>query len=204
MIRTSLLGLYCIVGASFAASVISFEDDSDKCTDAYAVGKTRNACIGYFCNKSLSSMFIFMTHNSYSTEDRVIAFNQNYGESKQFEAGIRGFNFDIYDVNGKLMVDHTPSDETWSPTPYINSVNQILRQLDKCKYRNEIVIVEFEMKKTQSGTHRRAAEPWGDRVITDFDASKPFSYYIAKGQRVLLLTNSKFKSPSIGIHRRWD
>lgn len=203
MIRTSLLALYCIVGASFAASVISFEDDYGECSDQYSVG-TKNACIGYFCNKSLSSMFIFMTHNSYATEDRVYAFNQNFGEGKQFEAGIRGFNFDIYDENGELMVDHAPSEETWSPAPYRNSVDQILAQLDKCRYRNEIVVVDFEMKKTATGTHKRAMEAWGDKVITNFDATKPFSYYINRGQRVLLLTNSRFNSPSIGIHRRRD
>lgn len=209
--RTSLLALYSIVGASFCLanpSVISFQDESsaaNECSDEYAVG-TKNTCIGYFCNKSLSSMFIFMTHNSYATEARVYAYNQIRAEGAQFEAGIRGFNFDIYDEgNGKLSVDHTPNDETWSPAPYQESVDQILEQMDKCKYKNEIVVVDFEMKKTISGTHKRAADAWGDKVITNFDATKPFSHYINKGQRVLLLTNKeKVNMPSIGIHRRSD
>lgn len=207
-LRNALSAVYLLAGASVVAvaqktRVVSFEDEGPCSSDEYAVG-TKNSCIGYFCNKSLSSMFIFMTHNSYSTEDRVYAHNQNHGEGAQFEAGIRGFNFDLYDEDGELSVDHTPSDETWTPAPYVESVDQIVEQMDKCRYRNEIVVVEFEMKKTVSGTHRRAAEAWGDKVITDFDPTRPFSHYIAKGQRVLLLTNKSYNQPSIGIHRRSD
>ena len=221
MIRTFLLLALClIVGASFfvvaAETRIFFEDEEGACggSDEYAVGTTTTrsndddggggGCTGYFCDKYLSSMFIFMTHNSYATEDRVYANNQNRYEGDQFADGIRGFNFDIYDEDGELAVDHTPMGETWSPSPYTESVDQILEQMDKCRYRNEIVIVEFEMKKTISGTHRRAAEAWGDRVITDFDPTVPFSRYIARGQRVLLLTNKNYTYPSIGIHRRSD
>jgi hypothetical protein len=170
------------------------------CTERHAVTE----CEGYFCDKTLSTMFLFMTHNSYATFERVWAFNQNFGEGDQFDAGIRGFNFDVYDTDGELAVDHTPNWETWTPAPYIDSVTQVLERLDRCEHWNEIVVVEFEMKKSGELTHERAAEPWGDKVIKDFDSSKPFSYYIAKGQRVLLLTNKNEIDTSIGMHRRSD
>ena len=145
-----------------------------------------------------------MTHNSYATIERVWAFNQNFGEGDQFDAGICGFNFDIYDTDGELTVDHTPNGETWTPLPYIDSVTQVLERLDRCEHRNEIVVVEFEMKKSGELTHERVAEPWGDKVMKDFDSSKPYSYYIAKGQRVLLLTNKNEIDTSIGVHSRSD
>lgn len=162
------------------------------------------ACEGYFCDKSLSSMFLFMTHNSYATDDRVFIHNQNFGEGKQFDAGIRGFNFDIYDVDGELSVDHTPNCNTWTPSPYIESVGEVLERLDRCEHQNEIVVVDLEMKNSGERTNQRVVEPWGDKVITHFNSSKPFSYYIAKGQRVLLLTNKDTSDTSIGIHRRKD
>lgn len=162
------------------------------------------ACEGYFCDKSLSSMFLFMTHNSYATDDRVFIHNQNFREGDQFDAGIRGFNFDIYDVDGELSVDHTPNCNTWTPSPYIESVGEVLERLDRCEHQNEIVVVDLEMKNSGERTNQRVVEPWGDKVIKNFNSSKPFSYYIAKGQRVLLLTNKDTSDTSVGIYRRKD
>jgi hypothetical protein len=154
-----------------------------------ALDRAVDSCEGYFCDQTLASMFLFMTHNSYATPDRVFAYNQNLQEGDQFDAGIRGFNFDLYDTDGVLEVDHTNGDTPWTPTPYSDSVRQIKEHLERCEHRNEIVVVDLEMKRTEALTHRRAVAPWGDLVIRDFDASRPFSYYIEKGQRVLLLTN---------------
>lgn len=177
---------------------------NNKCNPAYqSICTNKNAaCEGYFCDTKLSTMFLFMTHNSYATDERVWVYNQNFGEGDQFDDGIRGFNFDIYDVDGELLVDHTPNGETMTPSPYLESVQPILNRLDRCQYRNEIVVVEFEMKNSGSQTNQRAIAPWGDKVITNFNSSKPFSYYIDKGQRVLLLTSSSNSNPSIGMHAR--
>lgn len=198
----AVVALSFITGVSFvaSASVINIADEGDCSEQHWAVP----ACDGYFCDKTLSTMFLFMTHNSYATPDRVWAKNQNSAEGDQFEAGIRGFNFDIYDIDGELSVDHTPNDEVWTPAPYVDSVNQILEKMDRCEHKDEIVVVEFEIKKGGEGTHKLAAEPWGDKVITDFNSSTPFSHYIAKGQRVLLLTNKNISSPSMGMYRRSD
>jgi len=197
---TVVVALTSIAGVSFAASVINLADEGP-CSEQHWVV---TACDGYFCDKTLGTMFLFMTHNSYATPDRVWAENQNLGEGDQFEAGIRGFNFDIYDIDGELSVDHTPNDEVWTPAPYVDGVNQILEKMDRCEHRDEIVVVEFEIKKSGERTHELAAEPWGDKVITNFNSSKPFSHYIAKGQRVLLLTNKNKSVPSMGMYRRSD
>lgn len=204
--HTSILALYSLVVLSLTALSSSLEDEEYGAIDASKQDcvETQVACEGYFCDKTLGTMFLFMTHNSYATDERVYIHNQNFGEGDQFDAGIRGFNFDIYDIDGELSVDHTPNGNTWSPSPYIDSVNEVLERLDKCEHRNEIVIVDLEMKNSGELTNKRASEPWGDIVIKNYDSSLPFSHYIAKGQRVLLLTNKSENNESIGIHRRRD
>jgi len=166
-------------------------------------------CYGYFCDQTLDTMFLFMTHNSYAVRGKITIYNQNYDESKQFRAGIRGFNFDIYDENDgdddttELLVDHTPNSQTWNPQLYRDSVNNVLRELDKCENRYEIVVVELEMKKSGKLTNQWALEPWGDKVIRNYNPGLPFSHYIQKGQRVLITTNkAREGNPNIGMHVR--
>jgi len=203
----SILAMCYTFGLSvipLAVSLDEWEIYPSACAPDKVVG---SSCEGYFCNQTLASMFLFMTHNSYATPGRVFAYNQNLQEGDQFDAGIRGFNFDLYDTDGVLEVDHTNGNTPWTPTPYSDSVRQIKERLEQCEHLNEIVVVDLEMKRTEPLTHRRAVTPWGDLVIRDFDASQPFSYYIEKGQRVLLLTNKDTTTnddASFGMHKRSD
>jgi len=156
-------------------------------------------CEGYFCDKTLGTMFLFMTHNSYAVRWEIFSPNQNKREGQQFDDGIRGFNWDVYyQGDGYLVVDHTPDENTWSPKEYNDGAEEIMDRLERDEYRNEIVVIIIEHKKGQREANPFLVEPFGNKIITNYDPTKPFSYYIAKGQQVLML--GKYRDPVMGMH----
>lgn len=156
-------------------------------------------CDGYFCDKTLSTMFLFMTHNSYAVRWEILSPNQNEGEGTQFDDGIRGFNWDVYyEGNGYVVVDHTPDGNTWTPKDYTDVVGEVMDRLERPEHRNEIVVVIFQHKKGGREANPSLVAPFGNKIITNYDSTKPFSYYIEKGQQVLMM--GRYGEPSIGMH----
>jgi len=136
----------------------------------------------YFCEKYIDTMFILMTHNSFAVPNQVGSPNQNYGVGKQFRDGIRGFNFDIYWRNGRIKMEHGPYHRS---VDYVTSVAEIVREMDKAQYKYEFVLVQFECK-VDIAHIDKILQPWGNKVITNFQATTKLGDYIKKGKRVLL------------------
>jgi len=148
----------------------------------------------YFCDKYVYTMFILMTHNSFAVANKVSSPNQNYGVGKQFRDGIRGFNFDIYWENGKIIMKHGG----WhSNVDYSTSVAAIVAEMNKPEYRKEFVLVQFEDYVGKKHLDE-VLKPWGDKVITNFDPNVKLGHYIIAGKRVLL--TSKYEDKSKGMH----
>lgn len=147
----------------------------------------------YFCDKKINTMFILMTHNSFANP-WVDSPNQNHRVGRQFRDGIRGFQFDIYWKNGKIIMKHGGS----SSVDYSTSVEAIVTEMNKWEYRYEFVLVQFE---DYVGRDRvdKVLEPWGDKLIKDFNPVKKLGDYIIAGKRVLL--TSKYQGrESKGMH----
>jgi len=152
----------------------------------------------YFCDRYIFTMFILMTHNSFAVSNEVASPNQNYGVGKQFRDGIRGFNFDIYWNSGKVIMKHG---DWHSNVDYSTSVAAIVAEMNKQEYRNEFVLVQFQ-DDVGSDHLDEVLEPWGDKVIKNFDPNKKLGEYIILGKRVLL--TSKYDRASEGMHNYED
>jgi len=168
-----------------------------------------NGCYGYFCNKYVHTMFIFMTHNSFAVPFKVASPNQNYGMATQFKDGIRGFSLDVYNKsNGKIYMKHG---DLGLPD-YGSNVRSIVEELEKSKNKYEFVLVQFENKLDKDMNFiadtliPNLLEPWGQYVITNFDPNTRLDEYINMGKRVLLVTDGWENSlrPDKGIHSTTD
>lgn len=145
------------------------------------------ACEGYFCDKYFDSIVIIQTHNSLATPGKVLSPNQNFDVQKQFRDGIRGFNFDLYTSDGHLWTYHGGPGFGYDPSDVIASLRS---ELEKPENRNEFVVVQLEDYMDKS-TSLRFLQLFKDLVITNFDTSKPLSYYIGLNKRVFIATSNK-------------
>jgi len=155
-----------------------------------------DACDGYFCDKYVHTMFILMTHNSFAVQGAVLSPNQNYSVGTQFKDGIRGFTFDIYWEDGKIIMKHGGD---WD-VDYSTSVAEIVTEMDKLENRHEFVLIQFEDYVGYDNVKfDKVLEPWGNKVITSFDNNQKLGDYIITGKRVLL--TSKYSGlESRGMH----
>jgi hypothetical protein len=161
--------------------------------------QTQTACQGYFCDKYLDTMFILMTHNSFSVSPDVGFPNQNHPEPKQLEAGIRGFSMDVHESDdGTVVMKHGLDPGL---VDYETRVQQILDVLERDEYKHEFVLIQFEDNLDTPAGVDNACQAWGDRLITNFDINTSLGEYLAQGKQVLLMTNveSHVNEP-VGMH----
>jgi len=153
-------------------------------------------CDGYFCDKYVHTMFILMTHNSYAVTGTVTSPNQNNSLGKQFKDGIRGFNFDVYWKDGKIVmyhgVDKSVDYSMGLSVDYSTSVAEIVNEMDKLENKYEFVLILFSFEVGVNDIDlQKVSDPWGDKLITSFDPKKKLGDYIITGKRVLLITKHK-------------
>jgi len=106
---------------------------------AYRCGDNGNT---YFCDKKLNEMHIVMTHNSLSHK-RGLFRNQSKTLVQQLQAGVRGFNFDLYPNPGigTLWTKHGTTFQDYDPTAQIN---KLVAELRKNEYRDEVIVVQLQ------------------------------------------------------------
>jgi len=110
---------------------------------AYRCGQNGNT---YFCDKKLNEMHIVMTHNSLSHK-RGLFRNQSKTLVQQLQAGVRGFNFDLYPNpgTGTLWTKHGTTFQDYDPTAQIR---KLVAEFRKNEYRDEVIVVQL-----QNGKH---------------------------------------------------
>mmetsp|Transcript_31397 Transcript_31397/g.48169 ORF Transcript_31397/g.48169 Transcript_31397/m.48169 type:complete len:423 (-) Transcript_31397:139-1407(-) len=156
-----------------------------------------NTCQGYFCDKYLDTLFILMTHNSASVKGDMLFPNQNNREPEQFRYGIRGFSMDIWEENNQVTLRHEP----WGEVDYLDRVKDILEVMDEPGQEHEFITIQIEDHLETKPGIAFACNVWGDKLITDFDSSKPLGDYIKEGKRVLIMTNdNSHVDEAIGMH----
>lgn len=96
-----LLPLFvCLVTLGFSACDTPSER-GEPSPERVCNGSTEN------CQKVLSDVSIVMTHNSMSSEESgFFAPNQYEGLVRQLSDGVRGINWDVYDVDGRATLCH--------------------------------------------------------------------------------------------------
>jgi nitrate reductase cytochrome c-type subunit len=144
-------------------------------------------------------MFILMAHNSFAVNPAILFANQNFPETSQFEAGIRGFSMDVFERNdGSIYMEHGPgSDEI----DYKARVQEILDVLESGENQHEFVLIQFEDELDTALGVANVCEAWGDKLITNFDITTNLGEYLVQGKQVLLMTNViTHVNAAVGMH----
>mmetsp|Transcript_40100 Transcript_40100/g.96823 ORF Transcript_40100/g.96823 Transcript_40100/m.96823 type:complete len:395 (+) Transcript_40100:3-1187(+) len=156
----------------------------------------------------LDTLTIIQTHNSLAQPSLVLSPNQNVDLVKQFQDGIRGFNFDLYsrpnnngNGGGGGLVDlwtYHGLVETWGYDPTTQIVDLVA---ELTTTPTEFIIIEIQDSMDSETVKQQFVPLFGNLIIKNFDSTKPISHYIGLNQRVLVMTpNDSNVDPSVGMH----
>jgi len=155
-----------------------------------ATVSSAHTCSGYFCDKKMNEIHIVMTHNSLST--RGTADNQKYDLVKQFQDGVRGFNFDLLPYNnGKgrsLWTCHGLAGSCYGPYTIIRD---LVAEINKPENRNEFVIIQVQNDGMIDAQKDTLKGLFGNLLIDDINEylTDDLGEAIEDNKRVFLTTN---------------
>jgi len=161
------------------------KDDWDYCFDSVILSDFRKLYI--------YEIFIIMTHNSLALPGQVGSPNQNHDLAEQFRNGVRGFNLDLYMVDGEVKTKHGSS-QAYNPS---NVVQELMDELEKTENAGEFIIIQLQ---TEDDLDLDIVSNWfGSKLVKRFSISRKLGWYLGYGQQVLVLTD-KSHDDTIGIH----
>ena len=154
----------------------------------------------YFNDTSLylDTVTIVQTHNSLAQPSLVLSPSQNFDLVRQFQDGIRGFNFDLYDTTGGGLWTYHGLVESWGYDPTTQIVDLVTELASR---PTEFIIIEIQDSMSTQTVSQKFLPLFGNLLIKNFDSTKSIGYYVSLNQRVLIMTpNDSNVDPSIGMH----
>lgn len=149
-------------------------------------------CNGFahLCGRRLDEITILATHNSHATFDKGYlkgAANHFLGVPRQLQDGVRGLNFDVYEVDGQLVLYH--GFKELGSEPFADAAAEVKAFLDDNPHEVLLLWLQAEAprKKIAAGFEKSGLVSYM-HVPTKGEAWTTLATMIAQGKRLLVFS----------------